>query len=161
MTIAKREGLLAVRHANLSRQEDLEAIARMEIAANSELRPKFKFDFSDDGPFKKCVELIRNLGDNTKIVLATLAEQSAGYIEYFLNERYRHIDGRMLFVYPEFRRLGVGSALINARNEDARLRGYNLIKTDANPGAHPFLVKSGFVDFKPSEYDGRMVLSVK
>jgi GNAT superfamily N-acetyltransferase len=148
---------IAVRKIDFGNDDDLEAIARMEIAVKTELRPNFRFDFSDVSAFRECVAAIKSVGKGTEIIIAHVSRNVAGYTEYFLNDAYKVLDGRLLFVCPEFRKMGVGTALLNARNKDAKAKGYGAVKINANPDAYGFFEKNGFARASSCEYDSRMV----
>ena len=144
---SKQNTQLRLKYADLKNRRDLADVARMEIELNLELRPRFKFDFSDSKAFEERIRGIKNVNKSTRIIIAHMAystETPAGYVEYFLNKKFNTVDGRLLYVYPEFRRMGVGSALVKAREEEARQGKYSSVKIDARAEVEPFFRENGF-----------------
>jgi GNAT superfamily N-acetyltransferase len=159
--MASNKGLFSLKTADLNNQKDLEAIARMEIAINLELRPRFKFDFSNRTAFNKVVEGLRSGEKDKKIIMAYAGNDVAGYLKSFMNNYLNIVDYRLLFVYPQFRKLGVGSDLLKRGEEEAREKGYGLIETYASIPVRPFYRKNGFVKVSSEEWDERMVKKLK
>jgi len=53
-----------------------------------------------------------------------------------------HID--LLYVHPDFRRMGVAGALLDVLVADAGARGITSLRTEASRTARPFFEKAGF-----------------
>ena len=153
--------LITIRTANLTKQADLEAIAKMKIVYNIELRPKCKYDFYGKTIFNREVSDIKHSGKNLRFVLAYVADNAAGFGKYFLNNLRNQVEGRVCFVYPEFRNFGVGGALLKEMKQYAKDNGYNSIRTFAAPKVQHFHEKGGFVRLGKDPSDQLMILKLK
>lgn len=152
---------VVIKAANLMSSADLETIARMELAINLELRPRFKFNLSDKTVFNRFVEAIRKSDSNTKMIRAYAGNNIAGYLKSFMNNYRNTMEHRLLFVYPQFRKLGVGSKLLKRGEEEAIEKGYDLIEAYASASVQPFYKKNGFVPVAFNDWDERMIKKLR
>lgn len=143
---------------NKRNREQLEAVARMSMEMKRELAPRMPKKILSRRDLNEIVRCYKNLKEGERVVTARIDSFFAGFIEYFMNDVHRCVDGRSLFVCPDFRGKGIARALMDKRTAEARMRGYNSIKINASESAQKIFSRYGFVKVGSEQDDDRMIL---
>lgn len=149
------------RVADLSIEKDLEAIAEMQIKAKREINHHSRFDLGDRKHLESIMKKLKIMGKNTLIDLACIDEHPVGFTEYFLNEWYKMVEHKLIFVQKEYRNFGVGKGLLKEMERNARKMNYESIRSYANGEYQSFYLKNGFVKKNYRKGEECMVLNLK
>ena len=93
------------------------------------------------------------------VFVADVDGEIAGFAVLLSREGKAELDG--LFVAPEFRRAGIGTALVDAATHEARRRGLSLVTLVASPAARTFYERCGFVveEFAATRFGPALMMS--
>ena len=119
-----------------------------------------------DGRLVEGIELdryVKKLGDRAELLSDSVAGRCRGFVAFYCNdESTKQAYITMVLVAPEYRRLGIGSALVSCVLELARRRGFTTCRlevAESNAAASAIYSALGFVLVE--RRDGRQLLEVR
>src|SRR3989344_3200491 len=109
-----------------------------------DIEDSYKDEFSEE-KIENLKELIRNLPENKKRLVAKIGDLVVGACTVIRNEDYNHL--RTLYVLPEFQNKGIGTKLWNKANEFFDPKKDTFVQVaDYTENAINFYKKLGFID---------------